>query len=366
MAPDLDIMSNHLKRISTDPQDLAIRYDAVLKENEALKKQLSKKSSELLERNRPIEELEKRKFDMEALPMELHFSAEKLVAEGAALQCQGRNREMVERTHLIIALQMKLLTAKEEVDYLKERLEESVQQKNELLDCLTQISKTCDNQRRESLKLTEKQKIQEELKLKLGQVQFNNLKLRAKKDEALKEIEELECWEEAVKAGSVILEEDRKQTQESHKIIVADYLELLDRADNLKLRLTISAREINDLRKQCKDSEQTASVYRQQRDLYEKAWKETSAEREQLRKERDDAVSRLVEVIFNRDEVSNRQMACSRRFEVQLEKTVEELNNVRERLYQSELEMEVLRKVKIQSVDSDVVIVVGRRDTDTT
>lgn len=323
-------------------------------------KQLSKTSCELLEKNRLIEELEQRKFDTETLLMESHSSAKKM-AEGAALQCQGLNREMVERTHFIIALQMKLLTTKEEVDNLKERLEESIQQKNELLDRFTQISKNYDHQRRESMKLTEKLEIQkdniqkaEELKVKFRQVQFTNQKLRTERDEALKELEELKCWTEALKARYDIVEEDRKQTQESHESTVADYSDLRDRADELELRLTISVREIHDLKKRCKDFEQTANTYREQRDLYEKAWKETSAEREQLRKDREDAASRLAEVTRNRDEAIHRQMEYSRQFEQQLKKTVEELNSVRERLYETEMEMEELRKVKLQRINSSV------------
>lgn len=352
-------MSNHLKRITTDLQDLTIRYDTVLKENEGLEKLLSRTSCELAEKNRLIEELERRKFDTEALLMESNSSAKKVV-EGAALHCQVQNREMVERTHYIVALQMKLLTVKEEVDNLKEKLEESVQQKNELLDRFTQISKNYDNQRRESMKLNERLEIQkdniqraEELKVKFRQVQFSNQKLKAEKDEALKELEELKCWTEALKARYDIVEEDRKQTQESHESTVADYSELRDRADELELKLTISAREIDDLKKRCKDFEQTANTYREQRDLYEKAWKETSAEREQLRKDREDAACRLAEVIRSRDEAISRQMEYSRQFEVQLKKTTEELNTVRERLYQTEMEMEELRKLKLQRIPSD-------------
>lgn len=353
-------MSNHLKRTTADLQDMAIRYDTVLKENDALEKHLSKTASDLLEKNRLIEELERRKFDTEALLMESHSSAKK-VADGAALHCQVQNREMVERTHFIIALQMKLLTTKEEVDNLREKLEDSHLQKDQILDRFTQISKNYDNQRRESMKLTERLEIQkdniqraEELKVKFRQIQFCNQKLKAEKEDALKELEELKCWTEALKARYDIVEEDRKQTQESHESTVADYSELRDRSDELELRLTISAREIDDLKKRCKDSEQTANTYREQRDLYEKAWKETSAEREQLRKDRDDAACRITEVICSRDEGINRQMEYSRQFELQLKKTAEELHSVRERLYQTEVEMEELRKVKLQRIPSEV------------
>lgn len=356
----MDIMSNHLKRITTDLQDLTIRYDTVLKENETLEKQLKRTSFELLEKNRLIDELEKRKFDTEAMLMESHSSAKKM-AEGAALQCQVRNREMVERTHFIIALQMKLLTTKEEVDELKKKLEESHQEKDQLLDRFKQISKNYDNQRRESMKLTEKLEHQkdniqkaEEIKMKFRQIQFSNQKLKVEKDEAVKELEELKRWTEALKARYDIVEEDRKQTQESHEITVADFSDLRDRADELELRLTISAREVNDLKKRCKDLEQTANTYREQRDLYEKAWKDTSAEREQLRKDREDTAAKLTEVIHSRDEAINRQMEYSRQFEGQLKKTTEELRTVRERLYHTELEMEDLRKAKLQRNPSDV------------
>ena len=353
-------MSNHLKRTTSDLQDMVIRYDEVLKENELLEKKLSRTSSDLLEKNRLIEELEKRYFDTEAMLMESHSSAKKVV-EGAAQHCQLQNREMLERTHFIIALQMKLLTTKEEVDSLRDKLEESNKERDDLLNRFTQISKNYDNQRRESMKLTERLEIQkdniqraEELKVKYRQVQFANQKLKGEKEEALKELEELKCWTEALKARYDIVEEDRKQTQESHESTVADYSELRDKADELELRLTISAREIDDLKKRCKDYEQAVNTYREQRDLYEKAWKETSAEREQLRKERDDITCRLTEVIRSRDEAIDRQMEYSRQFEQKMKKKDEELRGVKERLNHTEMEMEELRKVKLQRNPSDL------------
>ena len=256
---------------------------------------------------------------------------------------------------------MKLLTTKEEVDNLKEKLEETMMKKDELLNRFTEISKNYDNQRRESMKLTEKLEIQkdniqraEELKVKFRQLQFTNQKLKSEKDEMLRELEELKCWTEALKARYDIVEEDRKQTQETHESTVADYSVLRDKADELELKLTISSRDIEDLKKRCKDFEQTANTYREQRDLYEKAWKETSAEREQLRKERDEATVRLTEVIRNRDEAIKRQMEHSRQFELQFKRTSEDFQSVRERLYETQMELEELKKVKLQRNSSDV------------
>lgn len=360
-GPDLDIMSNHLKRTMSDLQDLTIRYDEVLREKSVLEKKLSRTSRELWEKNQLIDELEKRYFDTKAMMMESHSSAKKVV-EGAAQHQQEQNREMLERTHFIIALQMKLLSTKEEVDILKEKLEESNSEKENLLNRFSQISKNYDNQRRESMKLTEKLEHQkdniqraEELKVKVRQLQFSNQKLKQEKDEALREQEELKCWTEALKARYDIVEEDRKQTQESHESTVADYSELRDKADELELRLTICGREIEDLKKRCKDYEQTSNTYREQRDLYEKAWKETAAERDEMRKDREETMCKLTELIHGRDEAIDRQMEYSRQFELQYKKTAEELHQTKERLYQTEREMEDLRKAKLQRNPSDLV-----------
>ena len=144
-----------MKRTMSDLQDLTIRYDEVLREKSVLEKKLSRTSRELWEKNQLIDELEKRYFDTKAMMMESHSSAKKVV-EGAAQHQQEQNREMLERTHFIIALQMKLLSTKEEVDILKEKLEESNSEKENLLNRFSQISKNYDNQRREAIKLTEK------------------------------------------------------------------------------------------------------------------------------------------------------------------------------------------------------------------
>lgn len=350
-----------MKRTMSDLQDLTIRYDEVLREKSVLEKKLSKTSRELWEKDQLIDELEKRYFDTKAMMMESHSSAKKVV-EGAAQHQQEQNREMLERTHFIIALQMKLLSTKEEVDKLKEKLEESNSEKENLLNRFSQISKNYDNQRRESMKLTEKLEHQkdniqraEELKVKVRQLQFSNQKLKQEKDEALREQEELKCWTEALKARYDIVEEDRKQTQESHESTVADYSELRDKADELELRLTICGREIEDLKKRCKDYEQTSNTYREQRDLYEKAWKETAAERDEMRKDREETMCKLTELIHGRDEAMGRQMEYSRQFELQYKKTAEELHQTKERLYQTEREMEDLRKVKLQRNPSDLV-----------
>lgn len=359
--PDLDIMSNHLKRTMADLQDMTIRYDEVLKQKEQMEKKLSRTSCDLLEKNRLIDELERRYFDTEAMLMESHSSAKKVV-EGAAQHCQLQDREMLERTHFIIALQMKLLTTKEEVDTLREKLEESNKEREDLRNRFAQISKNYDNQRRESIKLTEKLEIQkdniqraEEIKVKYRQLQFTNQKLQDEKEDALKELEDLKHWTEALKARYDIVEEDRKQTQETHECTVADFSELRDKADELELKLTISVREKEELRKRCKDYEQTANTYREQRDLFEKTWKETSLEREQFRKERDDLTTRFAEVIQSRDEAIDRQMEYTRQFEQKLKKTTEELDEVKERLYQTEIEMEESRKAKLQRNPSDLV-----------
>ena len=354
-------MSNHLKRTMSDLQDLTIRYHEVLKEKNVLEKKLSRISSELLEKNRLIEELERRKFDTEAMLMGSYSSAKKVV-EGAAQNLQVQNLEMTERTQFIIALQMKLLSTNEEVKTLSEKLERSKNEKEDILNFFTQISKNYDDQRRESMELSEKLEFQkdniqraEELKVKFRHLQFNHQKLKEEKEEALRELGDLKCWTEALKARYDIVDEDRKQIKKRFETTIAEFSELREKANELELRLTIAVREIDDLKKRCKDYEQTANTYQEQRDLYEKAWKETTVEREQLRKNKEDDICRLTEVICSRDEAINRQMEYSRQFEQQYKKTADELHGVRECLYYTEMEIEELRKVKLQRNPSDLV-----------
>ena len=195
----------------------------------------------------------------------------------------------------------------------------------------------------------------EELKVKFRHLQFNYQKLKEAKDEALRELGDLKCWTEALKARYDIVEENRKQIKKRFESTIAHHSELRDKANELELRLTISAREIDNLKKRCKDYERTTNTYREQRDLYEKAWKETTVEREQLKKNNEDDICRLTEVICSRDEAINRQMKYSRQFEQQYKKTADELHGVRECLYYTEMEIEELRKVKLQRNPSDPV-----------
>lgn len=93
--------------------------------------------------------------------MELYFSVKKLV-DGVVFYCKVKNREMVERIYFIIVFQMKFFIIKEEVDNLKEKFEEIMMKKDELLNCFIEIFKNYDNQRWELMKLMEKLEIQKD------------------------------------------------------------------------------------------------------------------------------------------------------------------------------------------------------------
>lgn len=57
---------------------------------------------------------------------------------------------------------MKFFIIKEEVDNLKEKFEEIMMKKDELLNCFIEIFKNYDNQRWELMKLMEKLEIQKD------------------------------------------------------------------------------------------------------------------------------------------------------------------------------------------------------------
>ena len=353
-------MSSHLKRTISDLQDITIRYDSVLREKDQLEKRLDKASSDLQVEQRRVVELERQKSETESLLFETHSSAKK-VGEGAVQHFHTMSRELNERNNYIIALQMKLLSAQEEVENLKNKLNETIHQQEGLLDRFKEVSKNYDFQRRESMQLSvklenQKDNIQkaEELKVKFRQLQFANQKYKAEKEDAQKELNELKVWTEALKARYDIVEEDRRQTQESHESAVADCSNMRERTEEMEIKLTICKREMEDVKNRCKDLENAANTYRESRDLYQKAFKDASLEREQLRKEREDAMQRLAEVIHSRDEDMKKQMELCRQFEQGYEKTAEELQVVRDSLTRTELELEELKKTKLQRTPSDI------------
>ena len=193
----MDILSNFSRRLSEDLQELTLRYDQKIKENNELRKKLEDALSEQTRMQRKIESLEKQVSDTEeALISEAHSSASKvsesLLKRFEVVQREGRTNQF------IIQLQMKLLAAHEENETLRQQVEDVKASNNELVKQLSKVNVDYAVKKKETTKLSQQLKSQsaemrscESTKQKLREVQFQNAKLRCELQEKENEVLEL-------------------------------------------------------------------------------------------------------------------------------------------------------------------------------
>lgn len=271
--PDLDIMTNHLQRTITELNDLTLRYQEVRKEKGELEKRFIEAEIDLEVSHRRIEELEREKADT-ATDMISSLSSVNSAKESVVVQMQSLHRDLQERNTYIIALQMNLLSAQEQIVNLKNQLHETEEAKQELHNQLNLVTINYDHQRTESMKLTEKLEFHKndlqkynDIKMKYRETQFINQNLKIEREEAVKDLNKLKEWIEVFKTRYDIVEIDFEQTRESHEIIAADCSQLREKVDELELKLRTKTRELDAAKQRYFDSDEAVKQLREQRDL---------------------------------------------------------------------------------------------------
>lgn len=201
---DVELLSGQLKRTIDDLQDLALRNQQLLKENQNLGMKLDQASTDLDLKHRRVEALERQKSDSDRGVLEAHTNANRL-SECMAQQLRVVQQGLFERNTYIIALQMKLLATEEEIKELK-RGKEDLIAKNEILVAKWQeLSKNYNQERRESMKLNAKLQqmgnLQKpgEFERKYREFKQINQKMMVERGESLCDLEDLKDWSEALK-----------------------------------------------------------------------------------------------------------------------------------------------------------------------
>lgn len=193
-------MTNHLQRTITELNDLTLRYQEVRKEKGELEKRFIEAEIDLEVSHRRIEELEREKADT-ATDMISSLSSVNSAKESVVVQMQSLHRDLQERNTYIIALQMNLLSAQEQIVNLKNQLHETEEAKQELHNQLNLVTINYDHQRTESMKLTEKLEFHKndlqkynDIKMKYRETQFINQNLKIEREEAVKDLNKLKEW----------------------------------------------------------------------------------------------------------------------------------------------------------------------------
>lgn len=123
---DLDILSNHLKRAVADLQEMTLRYEHLLKENQQLRKRLSKMNTDLDLYYKCLQCLEVRATNAEERTRDACSIEEKIKA--SAKECENCVNE---RFAYVAALLMK--STEEETKELRKQVEEGRKRNEELL-----------------------------------------------------------------------------------------------------------------------------------------------------------------------------------------------------------------------------------------
>lgn len=270
--PDLDILTNHLQRAYADLNDITFSYQQVTKEKQILEKNLSDSMSSLQNLKKQVESLEREKHEA-ASDIISSLSSVNNEKETAVQQLQTLHSDLQERNTYIIALHMHLLAAQEKNGHLKNLLHEAEDAKQRMQAKLNLITINYDNQRHESIKLSEKLEYHKtdmqkynELKMDYRELQFNVQKLKIERDDAINDLNSLKEWIEAFKARYDIVEKDKEQTRESHESIAAECYQLRQRVDELEFKLRSQNREMESTRKRCTEATEEIQYLKEQRD----------------------------------------------------------------------------------------------------
>ena len=355
----MDILSSYSKRLSEDLQELTLWYDQKIKENNELRRRLEEALSEQKRLQRRITSLEKHVSDTEeALVNEAHSTACK-VSESLLQRFEGVRYK--ERTNqFIIQLQMKLLTAHEESETLRQQMDELKASNDDLLRQLSKVNVDYAFKKKETTRLSQQLKVQsaemkscEGMKLKLREVQFHNATLRCelqKKEEQILELNQVKYWSEALKARYDLVLKEKEQALKNQEVVEVKCFSQSDEISSLKMKLNQKERDLEEFKTGYNDVEDSSRIYREERDLYRLTLKDTALDLEQARKENDATSQRYKKALESKESTIHQQEEHILQIEKKYEETKEKLASAKLRLIQQEEKNEELSK-KISSLE---------------
>ncbi|XP_068717836.1 golgin subfamily A member 6-like protein 26 [Montipora capricornis] len=338
---DVDILSSFSKRLSEDLQELTLWYDQKIKENNELRTRLEETLSEKTSLQRRIVSLEKHVSDTEeALASEAHSSAckvsDSLLQRFEIVQREGRTNQF------IIQLQMKLLTAHEENEALRKRMEEVKTSNTDLIKQLSKVNVDYAVKKQETTKLSQQLKVQtaemkscEGMKMKLREVQFQKAKLQCElqeKEEKILELNQVKHWTEALKARYDLVLKEKEQALKNQEVVERKCDSQTEEIFTLNMKLNQKERDLEDVQRSYKDVEDSSRIYREERDLYSKSLRDTTLELEQMRKESDKTVQRYKKALESKESTIGQQAEHMLQIEKKYEETKKEISTIKVKL----------------------------------
>lgn len=356
---DVDILSNYSKILTKELHELTLRHDQVLKDNNELKKKLEEAFMEQNRLQRRINCLEKQVSATEdALANEAQSTANKtgenLLQRFEAVQREGRTNQF------IIQLQMKLLTAHEENETLRKQLDEFGKREDEVLKQLSKVNEDYAIERKETNKLsqqlrsqTEEMKICETLKMKLREVQFENAKLRCELQDKENDLNEVQRWTEALKARFDLIVAEKEEMLKNQKTVHSECSRMHDEISDLRIKLNHKERVLVELRQNCKEVEDSAKIYREERDFFSKSATDSAIEVDQIKKEVEEINQRHKKALESKELSLRQQTEYVRQFEKKYDETKDELVSVKTMLNKEKADNEELRE-RISTLETEL------------
>ena len=343
---DLDLLTNHLRRAVADLQEMTLRYDQLLKENQQLSKNLAKVSGDLDIKSKLLQTAEDQVMKAEERAREAWNNVAK-AEEAASRQRRESEKATSDRNACSLAFFMKFLSSEEEAKQLRKQLEEASRQKEELMRKLQDLAKNFDHHSQELSSTLSRQrnnlKTVEELTDRNQELEFISQKLQMERDQAISELNELKDWAEALKARYDIVEKNSQEYQESYDNAVVDCSQFRKQIQELQFQLSFSQRQESNVRAQNEELTRQVKKYQEQRNLYDEERIKAIKERDQARRERDEMYQHCSDAQKEKDEALKRFLEETREFEHRHETEIQAL---REHLVQAEEELKCLQEIE--------------------
>ena len=262
-------------------------------------------------------------------------------------------KEKSDRDIYIIALQTKLMSAKEENTELQKKNANMTTKNEELQKSIEEMRKSYKLKQCESLRLSERiirqgdeLKKAEEITKKYRECQFQNIMLSEENMQLQDEVEELQKSLQALKVRFDIVESEKENTLSNQTNIIEDF-------SNAQKKLIQCNNELNeaqaiaaDLRERVRHLELDNDMYKKQRDAALLARRDAILDRDKANLERIQAQTKYKEIkAKNEAEMENSIVEMKSLDEVVARNDVieEEMNRVRMKLRETERELEQIK-----------------------
>ena len=333
---DMDILGNHLKRAVGDLQEMTLRYDQLLKENQQQSKVLSKVTADRELDFKRVQTMEDQLRKAVERAEEAQNTAQKF-EEDASVQRKEFEKAMGGWFLGLVAVLMKLVTSEEEAKQLKKKLEEERKRNEELMHYN-------EKERRHSLILAEEIALQRSSLDRTKKLTTSLHKVQMEKDQAEAEFSELKEWSEALKACFDIEKKNKKELQKRYDNLLANCSQLRKQIRELKFELANSQQQELNVKAQNDELTGFVNKYKEQCDFHGKEMIKAINEKFEARSERELIYQQLREALKEKDETLKRLVVETKEYNLRQEMAIAETQRLKERLMRTEEELISLKK----------------------